>query len=338
MMRYLCIIILSLPLFQACTSVAGAHALQPGYLELQLLGQDKWRVFWRKPAVQGKPMEIDARLPGNCDARKPTDPRFDGAAWVSQWIATCAGGIIGGEILIEGLSQTQTDVLVRYELAGGESQTARLTPSEPGFIVPDDPGPLAVLASYFMLGVEHILEGIDHLLFVFALLLLIRDPWRLAGAITAFTVAHSLTLASAALGWLVIPAPPVEAIIALSIMFLAVEIVKREDGRQRLSERWPWIVSFTFGLLHGLGFAGALLEIGLPQYEVPLALLGFNLGVEAGQLLFVAAVLISGWCLSRMTPSVSRWLTRAGGPGIAALSYGIGAVSSYWFIERVAGF
>jgi hydrogenase/urease accessory protein HupE len=338
MIRILSAIILCVPVLAANMSDAGAHALQPGYLELQLLGGDNWRVFWRKPTVQGKPMDIHARLPGNCDPRQPPEPRFDGAAWVSQWIAACSGDITGGEIVIEGLDRTQTDVLVRYQTAVGDSQTVRLTASEPRFVVPENPGPLAVLASYFALGVEHILDGIDHLLFVFALLLLIRNPWRLVGAITAFTIAHSLTLAAAALEWVVVPGPPVEAIIALSIMFLAVEILKRKEGQERLSERWPWAVSFSFGLLHGLGFAGALLEIGLPQKEVPLALLGFNLGVEAGQLVFVAAVLASGWCLARIMASVSQWLTRAGGPGIAALSYGIGAVSSYWFIDRVAGF
>ncbi len=337
-MKFLASLILCLPLLWAAVPRAGAHALQPGYLDLQLLGQDNWRVFWRKPTVQGKPMAIHARLPENCNVRRPPEPHFDGSAWVSQWIASCSGGIAGGEILIEGLSETRTDVLVRYETSEDESQTARLTPSEPAFTVPEDSGALAVLASYFLLGVEHILDGFDHLLFVFALLLLIRDRWRLVGAVTAFTIAHSLTLAAATLGWLAVPGPPVEAAIALSIMFLAVEILKHEDGKARLSERWPWVVSFSFGLLHGLGFAGALLDIGLPRQDVPLALLGFNLGVEAGQLLFIAAVLVAGWCLTHFRPSRSRWLRTSGGPGTATMCYAIGGISSYWFIERVAGF
>ena len=168
--------------------------------------------------------------------------------------------------------------------------------------------------------------------------LLIRDRWRLVGAVTAFTIAHSITLAAAVLGWIVVPGPPVEAVIALSIMFLAVEAMKSKPGKLRLSERWPWAVSFSFGLLHGFGFAGALLDIGLPQSDVPLALLGFNLGVEAGQLLFIAAVLVTGWCIARLLPSAWQRLTVAGGPGIAAISYAIGGIASYWFIERVAGF
>jgi hypothetical protein len=338
MIRSIAACLLCLPLLWAGMSEAGAHALQPGYLELQLLSQDNWRVFWRKPTVQGKPMDIHARLPENCDRREPAEPRFDGAAWVSNWVAKCPGGITGGEILIDGLSSTRTDVLVRYEAVKGENQTARLTPADPGFVVPEDPGAVAVLFSYLGLGIEHILDGVDHLLFVFALLLLIRDRWRLVGAITAFTVAHSLTLAAAVFGWIVVPGPPVEAVIALSIIFLAVEALKSETGELRLSERWPWVVSFSFGLLHGLGFAGALLDIGLPRTDVPLALLGFNLGVEAGQLLFIAIVVIAGWLVSRILPSAWRRLTLAGGPGMAILCYGIGGIASYWFIERLTNF
>ena len=338
MIRFPAAVLAGLALLCVGLTQAGAHALQPGYLELQVLGQDNWRVFWRKPTVQGNPMDIHARLPANCDRRQPPAPRFDGAAWVSQWVAACPGGISGGEILIDGLSQTRTDVLVRYEAVEGESRTVRLTSAAPGFVIAEDPGAHAVLSSYLGLGMEHILGGVDHLLFVFALLLLIRDRWRLVGAITAFTIAHSLTLAAAVLGWIIVPGPPVEAVIALSIIFLAVEVLKSEAGKPRLSERWPWIISFSFGLLHGLGFAGALLDIGLPRTDVPLALLGFNLGVEAGQLLFIVVVVIAGWCLSRLLPSARRRLTPAGGPGVAVLCYGIGGIASYWFVERLANF
>ncbi len=337
-MRLVATIILVIAALSASSAGVRAHALQPGFLDLGLIGKDTWRVFWRKPDVQGRPMAIRARLPENCDQRHPPEPRFDGAAWVGSWVATCPAGIAGGEIAIEGLSSTQTDVLVRYEPFEDDNRTARLTPETSAFSVTIDQGSLLVLASYFGLGVEHILEGVDHLLFVFALLLLIRDRWRLVGAVTAFTIAHSITLAAAVLGWIVVPGPPVEAVIALSIMFLAVEAMKSKSGELRLSERWPWAVSFSFGLLHGFGFAGALLDIGLPQSDVPLALLGFNLGVEAGQLLFIAAVLVAGWCIARLLPSAWQRLTVAGGPGITTISYGIGGVASYWFIERVAGF
>ena len=317
---------------------AQAHALHPGYLELGPLGEDTWRVFWRKPDVQGRPMAIRARLPETCDRRYPPEPRFDGAAWVAQWVARCPGGLTGGEILVEGLDQTSTDVLVRYELAGEDHRTSRLTPADPRLIVPVDPGALEVLYSYLMLGIEHILGGIDHLLFVFALLLLIRDRWRLVGTITAFTLAHSLTLAAAVLGLIVVPGPPVEAVIALSIMFLAVEVVKSRHGELRLSERWPWVVAFLFGLLHGIGFAGALLDIGLPPDDIPLALLSFNVGVEIGQLFFVAMVLFAGWCALRLIPMNAQHYFRVGGSGTAIFCYAIGGVASYWFIERLSGF
>jgi hydrogenase/urease accessory protein HupE len=280
-------------------------------------------------------MAIDVRLPDNCDAPSPPDPRFDGAAWIAQWIAACPGGLSGGEIVITGLPATQTDVLVRYELVSSESQARRLTPDEPAFIVPTAPGFTDVLKSYLGLGIDHILSGADHLLFVFALLLLIRDRWRLVTAITAFTIAHSLTLAAAVLGWIVVPAPPVEAVVALSIMFLASELRKRDETDQRLSERYPWAIAFAFGLLHGLGFASALLEIGLPKGDVPLALFSFNLGVEIGQLMFIAAVIAAGWLMRRALPQIANTTSRI---VTASLAYGIGGLSAFWFVSRVALF
>ena len=337
-MRALATILLSLFVLLFAAPDARSHALQPGYLELQLIGADSWQAFWRKPTVKGSPMAIDVRLPENCDQRTPPDPEFDGAAWVSRWVASCPGGLAGGTIEIPGLDRTQTDVLVRYELSPGSGEARRLTRSEKQFVVPTDPGFLDVLGSYFSLGVEHILDGIDHLLFVFALLLLIPDRWRLLGTVTAFTVAHSITLAAATLGWIKVPGPPVEAVIALSIMFLASELLQRDGSGNRLSERFPGIVSFSFGLLHGFGFAGALEEIGLPRGDVPLALLSFNLGVEAGQILFIAAVLIAGAVLARLIPAVVSTLRSPGSALASANAYAIGGVSSYWFIDRLAAF
>ncbi len=293
---------------------ADAHALQPGFLELSALGGDVWEAFWKVPAVSGRPMDIVAVLPENCDARRPTEPQFDGSAFVARWAATCPGGLEGGEIVIEGLEATITDVLVRYELEVGEAESRRLTAAEPGFQVPAPQGRLGVLTTYVVLGVDHILGGVDHLLFVFALLLLIRDWRRLVGAVTAFTVAHSVSLAAAALGWIVVPTPPVEAVIALSIMYLAAELASGSADGSRLIERAPWAVAFAFGLLHGLGFARALLDIGLPEGEVPLALFAFNLGVEAGQLMFIAVVLAAWALLRRIAPRFMAlaWPLRAG--------------------------
>lgn len=315
-----------------------AHALQPGYAEIAPTGGDNWIVVWRKPDVQGQPMAIDLRLPQHCSPDRAGQQVFDGSGWIARWIANCPGGLAGGAITISGLDATRTDVLVRYELLPGDVRTTRLTPDRISFDIATEPGRLELLSSYFWLGVDHILEGFDHLLFVFALLLLIPDWWRLLGAITAFTVAHSITLAAATLGYVSLPGPPVEAVIALSIMFLASELVQRDANHARLSERFPWIVSFAFGLLHGFGFAGALEEIGLPRSDLPVALISFNLGVEAGQVFFVVLVLAAGWVLQRLAPHVRRVLFQPQGVTNTVLSYGIGGLAAYWFIDRISGF
>ena len=195
---------------------------------------------------------------------------------------SCTRGLEGQRIAIDRLDGTLTDVLVRIENTDGSVRTARLTPSAPSFIVPEQPGPLMVLRAYVGLGVEHILFGVDHLLFVLCLLLLVKSLRQLLATITAFTLAHSITLAAATLGFIHVPTAPVEATIALSIVFLASELVRGEAGRGAVTRSYPWLVAFSFGLLHGLGFAGALAEVGLPQGEIPLALFAFNVGVELG--------------------------------------------------------
>ncbi|MCU9849863.1 HupE/UreJ family protein [Defluviimonas sp. WL0024] len=314
------------------------HALDPGFLELRLVGAETWRAFWKVPSVNGKPMPIDAVLPENCSPRRVPQLKFDGRAFSGSWNVDCPGGLQGGEIAVEGLESTATDVLIRYELSPGVADNRRLTPASTAFLIPAPQGKLGVLTTYVALGIEHILAGADHLLFVFALLLLIRSPGPLVGAITAFTAAHSLTLASATLGWISLPGPPVEAVIALSIMFLASELLRFDSGEVRLSQRYPWAVSFGFGLLHGLGFAGALQEIGLPQREIPLALLSFNVGVEIGQLMFIAAVLAATWLAGRLVPRLAELALRRTGYGIRIVSYAIGGTSAFWFLSRVAAF
>ena len=329
MIRLLLLLVLTLwPL------AAAPHALDPGFLDLSAMGDDRWRVTWRVPDVSGRPMPIAARLPDNCTHPPPPDPAFDGRAWTSAWIATCPGGLEGGTITIEGLELTQTDTLVRYEPAAGETRTQRLTAAEISFVVPEDAGWAGILTGYAMLGVTHILEGVDHLLFVFALLLLVGDGRRLFWAITSFTVAHSITLAAASLGWLALPPPPVEAVIALSIVFLAYELALPKAQRDPVAERFPWVVSFGFGLIHGLGFAGALREIGLPEGDIPLALFSFNLGVELGQILFVLLVLVVGDALAKLYPA----LRRGGGRLTRVAGYGIGGLAAFWVIDRLSGF
>ena len=238
------------------------------------------------------------------------------------------------------MAGTSTDVLVRIESFDGATQTERLSPTKTAFVVQPAPGAGEVAATYLRLGIEHILFGFDHLLFVLALVILVRDWRRVALTVTAFTVAHSVTLAAATLDLVNVPGPPVEAAIALSIVLVAVEIVNARRGARSLTGRWPWLVAFCFGLLHGFGFAGALAEVGLPHHAIPVALLFFNLGVEIGQLVFVTAVLAAGalfrraMALRREPALVQRTVDRLD----VAAAYAVGAVASCWLIERTSAF
>lgn len=337
-MRFLGSLLLLALLLVGGGRMGEAHALDPGYLNLQNLSGNAWRVFWRKPAVKGAPMKIDLILPDNCTPQDGGAARFDGMAFVSQWVATCPGGLGAGRIRIRGLEATRTEVLIRIEDGDHATLTVRLTPGEPWFDIPEDLSTGQVFVSYLALGYGHILAGYDHLLFVFALLVLIGNPWRLAGAITAFTVAHSITLALVMLGVLTVPSPPVEAAIALSIVLLAVEILRRRNTGDQLTEKYPWVIAFSFGLLHGLGFAGALSEIGLPPGDIPMALLAFNIGVEAGQLSFVGAVLVIFVATRTVWPRLVAGMHHPGAPGNTVMGYAIGAMSVYWLAERVAAF
>jgi hydrogenase/urease accessory protein HupE len=316
-------------------AVSHGHALQPGYLELRLIGEDLYAVVWKTPATRGRPMAITARLPESCDARTPAQPVWDGAAYVARWTARCAGGIEGGVIHIDGLDRTSTDVLVRFDFADGVNEARRLTPGDPSFTVPVQPSRLEVVRTYFSLGVEHILSGFDHLVFVLALLILVNGVRRLIFTVTAFTIAHSLTLAGATLGIIHMPGPPIEAAIALSIMFVAAEIMHSRRGNPGLTEKYPWVVAFTFGLLHGFGFAGALTQIGLPQTSIPIALLFFNVGVEAGQLLFIAtafaAIALARRIARRIALPQPAWAW-------AVPPYAIGGIAAFWVIQRLAAF
>jgi len=311
------------------------HALQPGYLELRLIDKDLYAVVWKIPATGGRPMAIAARLPESCDPRTPVESIWDGGAYVARWTTKCTGGLEGGVIHIDGLDQTSTDVLVRFDFADGVNEARRLTAGDPSFTVPSQPSSLEVVRTYLLLGFKHILSGVDHLVFVLALLLLVNGIRRLIITVTAFTIAHSLTLAGATLGYVQMPGPPIEAVIALSIMFVATEIIHSRQGNPGLTERYPWVVAFTFGLLHGFGFAGALAQIGLPQSSIPIALLFFNVGVEIGQLFFIASVFA--------VIALGRWIARGFNMqrpawAWAATPYAIGSVAAYWVIQRIAAF
>ncbi len=308
---------------------ARADELRPGYLELTQQDAQHWRMVWKAPVLGGLATRTRPLVPPQCRQSLPV-ARLEGAALIAESRLTCDRDLAGSEVGLAGMDAAFTDALVRIAPLGRPVQAARLTPGQAAVTVATVPDQWAVARSYFVLGVEHILTGYDHLLFVLALVLLLARVGVVVRAATAFTVAHSLTLVGTTLGVIGLAQAPVEALIALSIVFLAVEVVKQDPARQRLSERIPWLVAFGFGLIHGFGFAGALREIGLPQGDVPTALLTFNLGVEAGQLLIIALGLSLIAALRRYVPLALR-------PVKLAASYAIGITASFWFIQRLVG-
>lgn len=318
-------------LFILLISPAAGHEIRPAYLQLDETAPGQFTVLWKVPAAGDRRLGLFVQFPEEC--KKLTEPvtTIESGAHSQRWKISCEGNLKGKAMFVDGLRTSMTDVLARITWADGTHEVTRLTPERPAFTLKGTQGSLQVAWTYFLLGIEHILGGFDHLLFVLALILLIRERWMLVKTITAFTMAHSITLAGAALGYFSLPQRPVEATIALSIAFVASELVKMAPGERRLSEAYPWVVAFTFGLLHGFGFAGALKEIGLPQKDVPLALLTFNVGVETGQLMFVAAVLLTCAAFRSLTNlPLARARTAAG--------YAIGTAASVWFLSRMAAF
>jgi hydrogenase/urease accessory protein HupE len=315
--------------------------LRPGYLELRQTTPATYNLLFKIPA-RGEDLRLAVyvKLPeGTQDVGVPRASFSDGA-YVERRSIRRDGGLIGQALSIEGLSATLTDVLVRIESLEGTIRTERLSPTKTSFIIQAVPGSGEVAATYLRLGVEHILFGFDHLLFVLALVVLVREWRRVAVTVTAFTIAHSITLAAATLGFVNVPGPPVEATIALSILLVAVEILNARRGKPSVTARLPWLVAFSFGLLHGFGFAGALAEVGLPQHAIPVALLFFNVGVEVGQLIFVAAVLslirlLLDAASQLLEPAlVQRTFDRLD----VTVAYAIGIVAAYWLFERTTAF
>ncbi len=308
---------------------AQADELRPGYLELTQKDAQHWKLVWKAPVLGGLATRTKPLFPDFC-SQSPPVARLENAALVADSMLTCRQDLAGHQVGIAGMDGAFTDALVRIAPLGRPVQASRLTRQEPTIEVATVPDRWEVARSYLGLGVIHILEGYDHLLFVIALVLLLGRPWTVIKAATAFTVAHTITLGGATLGLFGLPQAPVEALVALSIVFLAVEIIKQKPGEPRLSERIPWVVAFGFGLIHGFGFAGALREIGLPEGDVPTALLTFNIGVEAGQLLIISLCLAVIALLRRFKPVALR-------PAVLAASYAIGITASFWFIERMVG-
>ncbi|HEY6240507.1 MAG TPA: HupE/UreJ family protein [Burkholderiales bacterium] len=310
---------------------AWADIFRPAYLELRQKDADTYDVTWKVPAQGDLRLAIHVVFPEGTVAL--TEPRgaFLGDGFVERWTVRRPGGLANTDVRIEGLPGSITDVLARVERDDGGTQVARLLPERPAFVVDPPVRGSGVVRAYLLLGIHHILTGFDHLLFVLTLVLIVPNLRRLLWTITAFTLAHSLTLAAATLGFVYVPQAPVEAAIALSIAFVAVEIVHGLQGRPGLTARAPWVIAFAFGLLHGFGFAGALAEVGLPPRAIPLALFFFNVGVEIGQILFVSAVLTVLALGKRVKWRLPRWA--AGVP-----AYMIGGVAMCWVIERIAAF
>jgi hydrogenase/urease accessory protein HupE len=284
------------------------------------------------PAVGDMRLSIHPRFPENCKTVGDVASYRASDSYTERLTLACTHGLNGQTIAIDGLTSTMTDVLLRLERTDGSTQVARLTQSVGAIVIEGSPGKLQVARVYSMLGVEHILTGVDHLLFVLALIIITQGGWKLAKTVTAFTVSHSITLAAATLGLVHVSQKPVEATIALSIVFVAAEVLHGFQGRVGITARAPWIVALTFGLLHGLGFAGGLSDAGLPQAHIPFALLFFSLGVEAGHFLFIGAVVaLITLLLRHPTLNALNW------PKLVA-PYAIGTVASYWFIVRVVSF
>jgi hydrogenase/urease accessory protein HupE len=310
---------------------APAHEVRPAYLEFREEGPEVFGVLFKTPMQGDLRLALSVSVSGISEHLSAGLSRSQDNAMVQTWRIRVPGSLGGKTVGIVGLDKTLSDALLRIEYRDGRSWTQRLTPAAPVTVVPQAPTGISVAWTYGALGVEHILTGFDHLLFVLGLVLLAPGLRQLFGAITAFTAAHSLTLAAATLGLVHVPQRAVEAVIALSIVFVAAEIIRAGKGRIGLAARSPWLVAFAFGLLHGFGFAGALSEIGMPQGYIPAALLFFNLGVEAGQLAFVAVVLVAAAMLRRLERSLPPW-----SPLLPP--YVIGSLAMFWVIQRVAQF
>jgi hypothetical protein len=308
--------------FWTTAPAAYAHEVRPAFLRITEVSPESFQVIWKQPIISGRRLRIDPMFPDNCTQ---TDPALDraGSTIAERFTVNC--DLQQGEISLPGLENTLTDVFVQISYLEAEPRSALLKPAAPVLSLS---GPAASPAKdYLGIGVEHIIFGWDHLLFVIGLALLVggRKVW---GVATAFTLAHSITLAATALGGVSLPSRPVEVLIAGSIVLLSVEILRKRKGRETLGARRPYIIAFAVGLIHGFGFAGALAEIGLPEGTELLALFLFNIGVELGQFAVIFAALVSLWGLSKM----GRYWRRS---AEWMLSYGIASVAMFWVIQRV---
>lgn len=306
-----------------------AHPLDPALLELRESADGVVEVLWRVPAAQPRDAPLEPVLPPRCRPLAPGSVSRGGGRVSVRWHMDCGGRSLVGERLgVEGLSARQTDALVRLHLADGRRIQAVLRGGEPSLTVPARSGPARIFGDYLALGFEHILSGLDHLLFILGLVLWIHGR-GLLWTLTAFTAGHSLTLSLAALGFVRVPAAPVEVLIAASLFAVAVELSRRDAGSAAPKWRSPWAMAFAFGLLHGLGFAGALARVGLPAGEIPLALASFNSGIELGQIAFVGALLLAQAAVASLPVTWPRAMARIP-------AYAIGSLAAFWAFERLS--
>ena len=308
-------------------SPLAAHETRPGLLEITETGPESASLLWKRPSGGEVEIRIAPVVPEGCRFVTPDRQQLTPGAEIVRGRLECTGGLAGKTLRIGGLETTITDVLLRVHRRDGRLETHVLRPAAPAVVLGGVTTGAGRALGYLRLGVEHILLGVDHLLFVLGLLLIVDDRWMLAKTITAFTLAHSITLAIATLGYASAPGPPLNAAIALSILFLGPEIVRRWRGETSFTIRHPWVVAFAFGLLHGFGFASGLTAMGLPQPEIPIALLLFNVGVEIGQLLFVFLILALERSLRTLEIRWPRWAEAL--PG-----YTEGALGAFWAIQR----
>jgi hydrogenase/urease accessory protein HupE len=309
---------------------ANAHEIRPAYLEITENAAHRFDVLWKQPSVGTLALRLTPAVSNGLFATAPAEEFATNSFVVRRWrnLAATRASFDGATIRIDGLEYTITDALVNIHFAGGQDIQEILRPRSPTLTVHLTGTGNVPVPAYLLLGIEHILTGFDHLSFVLGLLLLVRSRITLLKTITAFTVAHSLTLAAAALGWVHVNPSVIEALVAFSIVFVALELVRAYRGHFGLTARYPWVIAFTFGLLHGFAFAGSLAQIGLPEHNIPLSLLLFNVGVEVGQLLFVGLVLLLIALLRRLPRRLPHWTTWIP-------PYGIGGLASFWVIQRL---
>jgi hydrogenase/urease accessory protein HupE len=309
---------------------ASAHEVRPALLQIVQTAPGDYDVTWKQPTVGDMAVHLVPHLSSGTIDGKPATQDAEPGFLIKLWHVKGGAALEGQTASVEGLALSVTDVLLRVTTPSGKQVDSMLRPAAPSQVLKLAAPQGIAVPGYLRLGVEHILTGFDHLLFVLGLLLLTGPNWRVVKAISAFTVAHSITLALAALGYVRFPSAVIEALVALSIVFVACELAP--GGRpDTLTRRYPWLIAFTFGLLHGLAFAGALSQIGLPPKAAPQALFLFNVGVEIGQLMFIAAA-ITAMRLYALARDRFGW--REAAWVHAAPSYVIGGLASYWLIER----